>query len=35
MGVMKHWNRLSRDVVDSPYLEIFKTNLDSALCDLM
>jgi len=33
--VAEHWSRLPRDVVESPSLEIFKTNLDTFLCDLL
>ena len=31
--VMEHWNRLPREVVESPSVEIFKTHLDAYLCD--
>lgn len=31
MRVVKHWNKLSTEVVKSPFLEIFKTWLDTAL----
>ena len=33
--VTEHWNRLPREVVDSPSLEIFQTCLDTYLCDLV
>ena len=33
--VMEHWNRLPREVVESPSLEISKSRLDAYLCDLV
>ncbi|GAB0179574.1 hypothetical protein GRJ2_000422700 [Grus japonensis] len=33
--VTEHWNRLPREVVGSPSLEIFKTHLDVILCNLL
>ena len=33
--VMEHWNRLPREVMESPSLEILKTHVDSRLCDLL
>jgi len=35
LGVKDHWNRLPREVIESPSLEIFKTHLDTFLCDLL
>jgi len=31
MRVVKHWNRLLREVVDAPPLETFEVRLDGAL----
>ncbi|GAB0185291.1 hypothetical protein GRJ2_000994400 [Grus japonensis] len=33
--VTEHWNRLPREVVESPSLERFKTLLDTILCNLL
>jgi len=35
LRVTEHWNRLPREAVDSPSLEIFKTHLDEVLCNLL
>ncbi|KFU88377.1 hypothetical protein M959_02861, partial [Chaetura pelagica] len=33
--VVRHWNRLPREVVDGPTLEAFKAKLDGALSSLV
>ena len=35
VGVTEPWNRLPREAVESPSLEIFKTRLDQVLCSLL
>jgi len=34
-GVIRHQNRLSREVVESPFLEVFKKRVDVALQDVV
>jgi len=35
MRVVKHWNRLPREVVAAPSLEMFRMRLDGALSNLV
>ncbi|KFW78754.1 hypothetical protein N305_01374, partial [Manacus vitellinus] len=33
--VLRHWNRLTREAVDAPSLQVFKARLDGALSHLV
>jgi len=35
MGVVRHWNRLSGEAVDAPFLEVFRIMLDGALSNVV
>ncbi|KFM06248.1 hypothetical protein AS28_04920, partial [Pygoscelis adeliae] len=35
MRAVRHWNRLPREAVDAPSLEVFKARLDGALSNLV
>ncbi|KFM05405.1 hypothetical protein AS27_15842, partial [Aptenodytes forsteri] len=35
LRVVRHWQRLPREVVDAPSLETFKARLDGALSNLI
>jgi len=35
MKVVRHWNRLSREMADPPFLETFQAGLDRALSSLV
>ena len=33
--VVRHWSKLSREVVETPSLEVFKKRVDGALWDMV
>ncbi|KAJ7419677.1 hypothetical protein WISP_52549 [Willisornis vidua] len=35
LGMVRHWNRLTREALDAPSLEVFKARLDGALSNLV
>ncbi|KFO70125.1 hypothetical protein N303_05368, partial [Cuculus canorus] len=35
MRVVRHWNRLPKEAVDAPFLEVFKARLDVSLGSLL
>ena len=35
LRLTEYWNRLLREVVESPFLEIFQTHVDTFLCNLL